>query len=81
MNTSTYNNDNRIKTVDFNDDMIIVELIDGRIISVPLIFYPRLFNASIEQRLNWQLCGGGYGIHWQDISSILWKIAKKVLIL
>ncbi len=71
MNISTYNSNNKIKTVDFNNEMIIVELIDGRIISVPLIFYPRLFNASIEQRLNWQLCGGGYGIHWQDIDEDL----------
>ena len=71
MTTLTYNSDNRIKTVDFTDDMIIVGLIDGRIISVPLIFYPRLFNASNEQRLNWQLCGGGYGIHWDEIDEDL----------
>ena len=71
MNTLVYNSDNRIKSVDFNDDMIIVNLMDGRIISAPLIFYPRLFNATIEQRNNWQIAGGGYGIHWKDIDEDL----------
>lgn len=71
MNTSEFNSDIRMKTVDFKRDMIIVFLMDGRIISVPLIFYPRLFNASIEQRKNWKISGGGYGIHWSDIDEDL----------
>ena len=71
MNTLTYINDNRIKSVGFKNDMIVVGLMDGRIISVPLIFYPRLFNATIAQRKNWELCGGGYGIHWEDIDEDL----------
>jgi len=71
MITSVYKNDIRIKSVDFNDEMIVVNLMDGRIISVPLIFYPRLFNATPGQRKNWQISGGGYGIHWSDIDEDL----------
>ena len=71
MNTSIINGDNRIVSVAFNKDMIVVGLIDGRIISVPLIFYPRLFNASVAQRENWRICGGGYGIHWELIDEDL----------
>jgi hypothetical protein len=71
MNTLNNNSDIRIKTVDFKNEMIIVGLMDGRIISVPLIFYPRLFNANIEQRKNWKISGGGYGIHWHDIDEDL----------
>ncbi|MBM2815321.1 MAG: hypothetical protein HW421_2083 [Ignavibacteria bacterium] len=71
MNTLKNKNDNRIKSVDFKDEMIVVDLMDGRIISVPLIFYPRLFNANELQRRNWQISGGGYGIHWPDIDEDL----------
>ena len=52
MNTLTHNIDMRIKAVNFKDEMIVVSLMDGRIISVPLIFYPRLFNATAQQRNN-----------------------------
>jgi hypothetical protein len=68
---SAYNSDTRIKSVDFNNDMIVVYIMDGRIISVPLIYYPRLFNASNDQRKNWKISGGGYGIHWPDIDKDL----------
>jgi hypothetical protein len=71
MNTSVYHSDNRIKSVDFKDEMIIVNLMDGRIISVPIIFYPRLFKANNQQRKNWKISGGGYGIHWPDIDEDL----------
>ncbi|HPI20674.1 MAG TPA: DUF2442 domain-containing protein [Candidatus Kapabacteria bacterium] len=67
----TYNSDMRIKAVNFKNEMIVVSLMDGRIISVPLIFYPRLFNATSVQRKNWQICGGGYGIHWPDLDEDL----------
>ncbi len=71
MKQKVYDSDNRIKTVDFNRDMIIVDLVDGRVISVPLIFYPRLFNANIKQKRNWIISGGGYGVHWPDIDEDL----------
>jgi hypothetical protein len=43
---------------------------DG-LFSVPLIFYPRLYNANTAQRKNWKISGGGYGIHWPDIDEDL----------
>ncbi|MGB2925670.1 MAG: DUF2442 domain-containing protein [Limnothrix sp.] len=61
----------RVKNVSFTDDMISVDLMDGRAIAVPLVWYPRLLNATPEQRLNWEVCGGGYGIHWDEIDEDL----------
>jgi len=46
-------------------------LADGRVISVPLAWYPRLLNATPEQRENWQLAGGGFGIHWPELDEDL----------
>jgi hypothetical protein len=44
---------------------------DGRSISVPLAWYPRLLHASIDERNNWRVAGGGYGIHWPDLDEDL----------
>ena len=44
-----------------------VDLSDGRTISVPLTWYPRLLYATSEERENWRLIGRGRGIHWEDI--------------
>ena len=57
-----------IKCTDIN---LIVELIDGRIISAPLVWFPRLSQASKEQLENWELLGDGEGIHWPDIDEDL----------
>ncbi len=54
-------------SVDFNDASIRVALADGREISAPLAWFPRLRDASPEQRANWRLIGPGEGIHWPDI--------------
>ncbi len=51
----------------FDSDMMHVRLLDGREISVPIEWFPRLRNASQEQRKNWRLIGKGVGIHWEDI--------------
>jgi hypothetical protein len=59
--------DERIRDVHFTEDSLSVDLMDGRTISVPLVWYPRLSNATREQLDNWEQCGGGYGIHWPDI--------------
>ncbi|MBS4027452.1 MAG: DUF2442 domain-containing protein [Ignavibacteriales bacterium] len=67
MNTSTLNTDERVKDVYFTDDEISVQLMDGRTISAPLIWYPRLFHATKKQLRHWEICGGGYGIHWEEI--------------
>nr|WP_324616371.1 DUF2442 domain-containing protein [Lusitaniella coriacea] len=56
-----------MKNVNFTEDTISVDLMDGRVIAVSLTWYPRLFNATPEQRKQWEICGGGYGIHWEEI--------------
>ena len=48
-------------------DTLSVELSDGRTISVPLGWYPRLENATPSERAHWRLIGKGQGIHWEDI--------------
>ena len=57
--------------VSFDEDALSVRPKDGRTISVPLAWYPRLFYAATQQRLNWKVAGGGYGIHWPDINEDL----------
>jgi hypothetical protein len=61
----------RVKDVRVNKVTLTVDLVDGRTISVPLAWYPRLLDATPEQRQNWQVSGGGYGIHWPDIDEDL----------
>ena len=53
--------------VGFDDDTMRVRLSDGRTISVPLEWFPRLRDATDSQRANWRLIGRGVGIHWEDI--------------
>ena len=50
-----------------SDDTLSVELSDGRTISVPVDWYPRLTHATEQQRANWRIIGRGDGIHWEDI--------------
>jgi hypothetical protein len=50
-----------------DEDAILVRLADGREISAPLAWYPRLLNATPEQRQKWQLIGNGYGINWEEL--------------
>ena len=61
----------RVKDVRFTDDILIVDLLDGRTISVPLVWYPRLLSATPEQRANWRVAGAGFGIHWPDVDEDL----------
>ncbi len=63
--------DERIKNVKIDENLITVDLMDGRIISVPLVWYPSLMNATLEQLMNWEIAGGGYGIHWPDLDEDL----------
>lgn len=63
--------DERVKEVRISEEYISVDLMDGRNISVPLIWYPLLSNATKDQRAHWEKCGGGYGIHWPDIDEYL----------
>ncbi len=61
----------RVKDVRFTEDTLAVDLLDGRTIVVPLAWYPRLLDATSEQREDWQISGGGYGVHWPDIDEDL----------
>ena len=54
-------------TVSVTEDILAVQLSDGRDISVPLSWYPRLVHATTEERDHWELIGGGQGIHWPDL--------------
>ncbi len=57
--------------VQLTDDELSVILMDGRKITAPLAWYPRLIKATKRQRKNWQIVGGGYGIHWPDLDEDL----------
>jgi hypothetical protein len=71
MTSSMITTDERVADVMVTEDTLSVTLMDGRTISVPLVWYPRLLHAAPEQRQNWQIAGGGYGIHWPDIDEDL----------
>ena len=57
----------KAEDVKITDDTLSVDLRDGRTISVPLEWFPRLVHATLEERNNWRLIGKGHGIHWEDI--------------
>ena len=69
MDTLVY--DVRVIKVWFDDDSICLVLEDGRQVSAPLAFYPRLLNAPKEQRENYEFIGPGIGIHWEDLDEDL----------
>lgn len=73
MGISAPNADERVKDVRFGANNLIVDLMDGRTLSVPLAWYPRLIEATPEQRKAWETAGAGYGIHWpvldEDLST------------
>jgi Protein of unknown function (DUF2442) len=71
MNGSEIKPGERVKNVQFAEDTFSVDLIDGRTITVPYAWYPRLLHATSSQRSNWTPAGGGYGIHWPDIDEDL----------
>jgi Protein of unknown function (DUF2442) len=54
-----------------DDDDLSVDLADGRRITVPLAWFPRLLHATAEQRGSWELLGDGQGIHWPEIDGDL----------
>ena len=61
----------RVTGVACTEDKLTVDLADGRTISVPLAWYPRLLHATSQERLNWEIAGAGYGIHWPDVDEDL----------
>lgn len=63
--------DPRAVEVVVDDDNLTVGLADGRRVTVPLAWFPRLLHASPDQRRNWRLLGDGQGIHWPDVDEDL----------
>jgi hypothetical protein len=55
------------QSVSVTDDDLIADLLDGRTITVPLTWFPRLAHGTTEERANWRLIAGGKGIHWPDL--------------
>lgn len=61
----------RVEDVRFEGDRMSVDLADGRTITVPLRWYPRLWRATPAEREAWEVAGGGYGIHWPEVDEDL----------
>jgi len=61
----------RAVNVHCTDTALVVDLADGRSLSVPLTWFPRLLGATPVQRANWMPSGGGFGIHWPDVDEDL----------
>ena len=57
----------RANRVEIDQETLKVDLVDGRSVSVPLAWYPRLMHGTHEQRSNWRLIGAGEGLHWPDL--------------
>ena len=55
------------KKIGFDADNLLVELVDGRKISVPLAWFPRLLAATPGQRARFEMSGGGSGLHWDEL--------------
>jgi hypothetical protein len=67
MTTLTLETEPLATKVQVTEDRLIVELLDGRGITVPLSWYPRLMNGTVQERQHWQLLGDGYAIEWPDL--------------
>jgi Protein of unknown function (DUF2442) len=67
MSTSTLEQDPLATALQLTADHFSVELADGRLLSVPLTWYPRLMQATETERAHWRLLGGGYAIEWPDL--------------
>jgi hypothetical protein len=63
--------DSRVRHVSSTEHELSVALMDGRTITVPLAWYPRLADATPEQRAHWEIAGAGQGIHWPEIDEDL----------
>lgn len=63
--------DERVSNVRFTEDTLAVDLMDGRTFIVPLTWFPRLLHATSEQRQQWKIAGGGYGLHWPELDEDL----------
>lgn len=71
MTTSILETTSTAVNVAFTDDDLVVTLSDGRVLSVPLAWFPRLFHATLDQRSEWRFIGEGEGIHWESVDEDL----------
>lgn len=71
MTSSIPDPDARAVAVTADDDDLTVDLADGRRVTVPLAWFPRLLHASPDERRNWRFVGDGQGIHWPDLDEDL----------
>jgi len=73
MSTSVNNHNFSANATDVkvDNEMLTIHLEDGRIISVPIAYFPRLLHATPEQRNHWRLIGRGQGISWEEIDEDL----------
>ncbi len=67
MTSLTLNNAPIAQSVETSETELVVRLTDGRVLSTPLVWFPRLHNASPEKRNAYELLGNGVGIHWPDL--------------
>lgn len=67
MTSLAIESDIRVSAVRFENDSLVVDLMDGRSIAAPVAWFPRLDQASDAQRANWEVAGAGYGLHWPDL--------------
>jgi len=67
MNTLIIESDPTAVSITVTEDELIVSLLDGRRLSIPLAWYPRLLQAAPDERQNWRLLGEGYAIEWPDL--------------
>jgi len=61
------NNNSTIKNLSFTENEMTVFISDGRALSIPLNWFPRLANANQDELQNWELSAAGHGIHWEDL--------------
>lgn len=64
---STLTAEAKAQSITVTDDTLTVDLTDGRTISVPLVWYPRLMHGTEKERKNWRFIGDKEGIHWPDL--------------
>jgi hypothetical protein len=71
MSTSEPKAGERITAVSVTDDSLTIDLLDGRTVTVPLAWYPRLLHATDAQRNHFRIIGGGFVIHWPEVDEHL----------
>ena len=67
MSILTLKRDANAVAVECDEDFLRVTLADGREVAVPLVWFPRLLDATPEQRNTWRFIGQGHGIHWPEL--------------